>query len=308
MAVQADVVCRRGMHDMGGFGASVTSTGSTRSAAGDPRCVGAQANDPAAQCSSGPMSLRPDGRSEYLALLARVDKRLSNRYQFTVSYALQSSKSIQDITQNLDDYFATYGPDQPRHNLTVSATVDLGWDVALSVLSSFLSHPPVAPTIAGYDNTGTNVSSSGSSPLLALVGSDRKYSDYLSPSDLEKLVQDYNTRIAGTPTPAGRAGITAGQTYPRITLPSDYMLGDSFSSQDAADQDVREGETRVQIIGEVFNIFNTSNLTNFNYNLVVPATFGKANQRVGQTFAAGRGVSGGGRFSFSEPRGYLVTS
>jgi hypothetical protein len=32
---------------------------------------------------------------------------------------------------------------------------------------------------------------------------------------------------------------------------------------------------------------NTSNLTNFNYNLVVPATFGKANQRVGQTFGSG---------------------
>ena len=41
------------------------------------------------------------------------------------------------------------------------------------------------------------------------------------------------------------------------------------------------------MIGEVFNIFNVSNLTNFNYNLVVPATFGKANQRVGQTFGSG---------------------
>ena len=89
----------------------------------------------------------PGGKSEYLALLARMDKRLSNRYQFTVSYALQNSKSIQDVSQNLNDYFATYGPDLPRHNLTLSATFDLGWKIQLSVLSAFLSHNPVAPTV-----------------------------------------------------------------------------------------------------------------------------------------------------------------
>ena len=53
-------------------------------------------------------------------------------------------------------------------------------------------------------------------------------------------------------------------------------------------QDVRSSvTTELRLIGEVFNIFNMSNLTNFNYNLVVPATFGKANQRVGQTFGSG---------------------
>jgi hypothetical protein len=45
--------------------------------------------------------------------------------------------------------------------------------------------------------------------------------------------------------------------------------------------------TELRLIAEVFNILNTSNLTNFNFNLVVPATFGKANQRVGQTFGSG---------------------
>ena len=40
-----------------------------------------------------------------------LDKRLSHRYQFDCAYALQSSKSIRDVTQNLNDYFATYGPD-----------------------------------------------------------------------------------------------------------------------------------------------------------------------------------------------------
>src|SRR3954462_12619322 len=105
-----------------------------------------------------------------------MDKRLSNRYQFTVSYALQTSKSIQDVSQNLNDYFATYGPDLPRHNLTVAATFDIRWKLQVSVLSTYLSRQPVAPTIQGYDNTGTNVSTSGYTPLLALVGSGNKYS------------------------------------------------------------------------------------------------------------------------------------
>jgi hypothetical protein len=304
MAVQADVVYRRGLHVTPGtfFGTSVDFN--RFNAIGGPvipRCVGAQANDPAAQCSSGPMNFWwAGGRNEYLALLLRADKRLSNRYQFTASYALQNSKSIQDVTQNLDDYFATYGPDQPRHNLTVSATVDLPWKMQISALSTFLSHPPVAPLINGFDNTGTNVSSTGLSPLLALAGGGG-YSDFLSTSDLEKLVADYNSRIAGTLTPAALAGVTAGQRYPSITLPSDYQLGDTFSSQDVrVSKSLTFGQTSVQVFGEVFNLFNNSNLTNFNYNLLDRATFGKANQRVGQTFGSGgpRAFQVAGRVSF----------
>ena len=59
-------------------------------------------------------------------------------------------------------------------------------------------------------------------------------------------------------------------------------------------------KTELRLIGEVFNMFNVSNVTNFNYNLVVPATFGKANQRVGQTFGSGgpRAFQIAARFSF----------
>jgi hypothetical protein len=46
-------------------------------------------------------------------------------------------------------------------------------------------------------------------------------------------------------------------------------------------------KTELRLIGEVFNIFNVSNVTNFNYNLVNTGSFGKPNQRVGQTFGSG---------------------
>ena len=136
-----------------------------------PRCTAAQANDPTAQCSAGPINFWwPGAEASYKGLLVRADKRFSDRYQLSASYALQFSDSIRDVTQNLDDYFATYGPDLPRHNLTMSGLVDLPWRIQLSVLSTFLSRDPVAPTINGFNNTGTNVSSTGYTPLLGILG------------------------------------------------------------------------------------------------------------------------------------------
>lgn len=190
------------------------------------------------------------------------------------------------MTQDLNDYFATYGPDLPRHNLGISGTFDLGWRLQLSVLSTFLSRPPIAPTINGYNNSGTAGATQGYTPLLGILG--KGYADFLSKEDLESLVAEYNATYAGTPTPHALAGLAPAQRYPRITLPADFDLGDIFTSQDVRlTKSFRAGTTEIRVIGEAFNILNVSNLTNFNYNLVVPATFGKANQRVGQTFGSG---------------------
>ncbi len=185
-----------------------------------------------------------------------------------------------DVTQNLNNFFATYGPDLARHNLNISGIVDLPWKVQVSVVSQFLSHPPVAPTIGGFDNTGTNSPSGAYTPLLTVLG--HEYSGFLSNSDLQKLVGQYNSTVAGTKTPAGT-------TFPTITLPANYQLGDVFSSQDIRVQKTISLHERLQlrIIGEVFNVFNVSNVTNFSFNLATPSTFGLPNQRVGQTFGSG---------------------
>jgi carboxypeptidase family protein len=304
-SVQADFVYRKGEHQTPGgfFGASVDFN--RFNAIGGPVIpvctTTAQANDPNAQCSSGPINFWWAGATtSYKALLAKLDKRFANRYQFTVSYALQSSKSIQDVTQNLNDYFATYGPDAPRQNLSVATMVDLRGGFQLSFVSAFQSRQPVAPTIGGFDNTGTNYSSTGYTPLLEIMG--KGYSGFLSKSELADLVNQYNAKYAGTLTPAGAAGVKPGERYPTITLPADYRLGDFFSSQDLrlTKSFGLPSKTELRVIGEVFNMFNVSNLTNFNYNLAVPATFGKANQRVGQTFGSGgpRAFQVAARFSF----------
>jgi hypothetical protein len=292
MVVQGDFVYRHMIHGTPGgfFGASVDYN-RFNSVSGPiiPRCIGAQANDPTAECSNGPINFWwPGATSKYKALLVKVDKRFSHHYQFTASYALQSSHSVLDVTQNLNNFFATYGPDLPRHSLNVSGIVELPWKFQISVLSAFQSHSPIAPTISSLSNTGNlDTTNGGYTSLLGVLG--KGYSDFLSKSDLQKLVDQYNASVAGTLTPAGAAGIVANQKYPTLTLPANYQLGDLFSSQDVRVTKTIGLHERIQLrlIGEVFNIFNVSNVSNYSFDLLTPSTFGKPNQRVGQTFGSG---------------------
>jgi hypothetical protein len=308
--VQSDFVYRHMIHGTPGgfFGASVDFN-RFNSLAGPaiPACTAAQSSDPTAACSNGPINFWwPGATSQYKALLVKVDKRFTRRFQLTASYALQDSQSIGDVTQNLNNFFATYGPDLPHHNLNVSGFVDLPWGFQVSLISAMQSHPPVAPTIDGMNNAGTDVSSGGYTPFLALLG--KGYSGFISNSDFRNLVNQYNSTIAGTLTPAGKSAIPrlTGQKYPVITLPPDYNLGNIYNSQD-----VRVSKTfsfreryRLRLMGEAFNIFNTSNVSNFNFNVggclappppppgpppppPPPCPFGQPNQRVGQTFGSG---------------------
>src|SRR5262249_11462030 len=233
----------------------------------------------------------------------KVDKRFSRRFQFTASYALQSSKSILDVTLDPLNFRASYGPDLPHHNLNISGFVDWPWGFQVSLLSAFLSHPPVVPTVNGVSNVGNlDTSNGGYTPFLALLG--KGYSGFISKADLLKMVAQYNSTIAGTLTPAGQTPIPGltGQKYPKITLPADFNLSEVFTSQD-----VRVTKTfsfreryKLRIIGEVFNVFNTSNVQLFNLNLASTSSFGFPTQRIGQTFGSGgpRAFQVAARFMF----------
>src|SRR3989441_4289516 len=193
LTVQADVVYRKMLHGTPGgfFGASVDFN---RFNALDgpviPICAStALANDPTARCSAGPVNFWwPGATAQYTGLLLKVDKRLSHRYQLSGSYALQNSKSIRDVTQNLNDYFATYGPDLPRHNLTLSGLVDLPWKFQLSVISTFLSRNPVSPFIGGVGHKRANKTSNGVTPLLRTIG--KGDGPFPRHHDLPKLVSE----------------------------------------------------------------------------------------------------------------------
>ena len=302
LVVQADFVFRHTVHSTPGgfFGASVDYN-KYYSVGGPviPACHGAaEINSPTAQCSNGPINFWwPGATASYRALLLKVDKRFSNRYQFTGSYAYQDSKGVNDVTQNLNNFFSSYGPNLPKHVLNISGTVDLPWKFQFSLISAFISPPPVEPTISGVDITGTDVQSSAYTPLPG-----EQYGGWLSKSKLQNLVNQYNTKYAGQLTPAGAAGILPGQKYPAIALPQHYNLGHDFTSQDIRLSKLFRFRERyeLRIIAEAFNIFNFGNLTDDSFNLTSPASFGLPTQRVSSTFGSGgpRAFQFGGRFSF----------
>jgi hypothetical protein len=189
------------------------------------------------------------------------------------------------VNYDLNNFFASYGPDLQRHNLTVAGTVELPWRFKVSLFSTFLSHFPVVPGVSGFDSTGTHANSGGNYLPLPGLG----FSGFVSKHELEGAVSRYNATLAGQLTPAGQAGLIPGQRYPTVALPSNYQLSDLLTSQDMRLEKSFRFQERVELrlIGEVFNVFNISNVTNFSYNLVTPATFGQPNQRVGQTFGSG---------------------
>ncbi len=103
----------------------------------------------------------------------------------------------------------------------------------------------------------------------------------LGKSDLRRLVDDFNTRYAGEQD-------AAGNLIPPITLPSKFEFGDSFLTQDlrlSRDFSLHE-RWRITLIGEVFNLFNTANLSGRSGDLL-GAGFGRPTSRVSQVFGSG---------------------
>jgi hypothetical protein len=269
-----------------------------------PVCTQAQLFQPGQECVAGGITQwTQGGRTVYNGLLMKLNKRLSNRYQFVVSYALQDQKAVGTV-YNLNNYFASFGPNLARHNLTVAGSVNLPWDIQLSVNSGMLSRTPVTPLVPGVDLSGTGQNTSAS-PLPEL--GFNCFPTQCGKSDLEKAVAHFNQNYAGRQAPNGTV-------IPRVALPSNYEFGDPLISQDfrlTKRFKVKERYT-FSVLAEVFNAFNIANLSVYSFSLdtvsaaspanTVPASFrfGQPTQRIIQTFGTGgpRAVQFGGRFTF----------
>jgi hypothetical protein len=227
-----------------------------------------------------------------------LDRRYSNHFQFTASYALQNLNNVTVV--NLNNYFQGYGPSLPRHNLNVSGTADFRWGFQLSVNSAIISRTPVQPTIAGADLSGT-LGSGGTGPLPG--NPYRCYNAGCSKTNLQAAVDKWNSDYAGTKGPYGTL-------LPKVVLPSDYQLGDPFFSQDfrVTKSFTYKERYQLKVFSEFFNAFNIANLTGYSFALdraaVNPATqtysFGQPTQRAAQSFLSGgpRAIQVGARFSF----------
>jgi hypothetical protein len=288
--ITADFVLRRSVHQ---------NTGSIdlnrwNSAAGPviARCVGQQALDPSARCSTGPIGVQfSAGRSRYQGLLLKVDRRWARRYQFSLAYALASSVGLEQVISN-DNWFAGYGPTDAdrRHSLTVSGIVDLPWGFRLSSISTFASRPPFRAQLFGLDLNGDGTTND-LLPGIGWNGLNRS----LGIHDLRTRVQSFNSTIAGSRSPTG-------QLIPAVTLPNQLALADRFFSMDfRLGKLVRFGERyELNVFAEVFNALNVANLSRYGTNVLDPSSFGQPANRVTQVVGPGgpRAFQLGGRFSF----------
>lgn len=259
-----------------------------------PRCTGNQAADPLANCSTGPIAFRtPAGRSVYRALLVKVDKRFSKRYQFMASYALTGSRGMNGVT-NLDNWFQNWGPAGGRHGLNVSGIVELPWKVQFSFISSIGTRGPYRPQVGSVDLDGDGLDISF---LPGWNVPDRKPTK----QRLEAAVAAWNALYPDLPN-GQRPRTARGQTIPKLTLPDNYSFGDNFYSQDARVTKTllfRE-RLKLNLFIEGFNIFNIANLGGISNSLNNPASFGVPTSRASQVFGSGgpRAFQIGGRFSF----------
>ena len=260
-----------------------------------PRCAtAAQASDPRANCSTGSITVRtPGGRSAYRALLVKVDKRFSNRFQFLASYARTVAQGMNGIT-NLDDWFQNWGPSGGQNTLNVSGIVVLPFKFQLSFISSMGTRGAYRPSVGSVDLDGDGVDTSF---LPGWNVPDRKPTK----ERLEQGVAAWNRAYPDLAN-GQRPRTARGQTIPKLSLPANYSFGDNFSSQD-----IRVTRTflfreryKLNVFAEGFNIFNIANLGGISSSLNNPAAFGIPTSRAGQVFGSGgpRAFQLGARFSF----------
>ncbi|PYV51520.1 MAG: hypothetical protein DMG98_25750, partial [Acidobacteria bacterium] len=245
-----------------------------------PICSQAEQSDPKALCSLGPIALTsPIFSATYRGLRVRAEKRFSHGLQFLASYAYSS---------NVGDNFANgFSNDHPlenkgpldrdvRHILSLSGLAQLPKGLQMGVFVSYISRPPFSAYVGGLDMNGD-----GTTDDLLPGTSVNEFNRGLGKRDLRRLVDEFNRTYAG--------GEDAHENFiPPITLPSKFEFGDTFLTQDLrlSRNFALSEHWRMTLVGEVFNLFNTANLSGRSGDLF-SAGFGRPTSRVTQVFGSG---------------------
>lgn len=131
-----------------------------------PACTGAQAEDPTAQCSTGPIQgIVSGGRSHYEGLLLKANKRFSHRTAGQLSYAYSNLVGFNGVVDD-SNWFASVGPQAGHQLLTGSLVVDLPWGFTISGITSYQSLGPIEPYISGVDLNGNGAFETGLTTAL----------------------------------------------------------------------------------------------------------------------------------------------
>jgi hypothetical protein len=300
MTLSADFVLRKAVHsqfitDYNRFNRAPANGG-----ARIRRCASAaEATNPTVRCSNAAINfVQHGGRNEYRALLVKVDKRFSNRFQFTASYALAQLRGF-DTGENLDNLFERVidlGGDA-RHNFVFSGIVELPWGIQASLISIVRSRGPFNARVPNTIDLNGDGTRGDTLPGLTQNSLNRG----TSREELFRLVNEFNARFAGQLD-------AQGGLIPALALPTDFEFGDNFMAHDVRfAKNFKFGEkVTVQGLFEIFNVFNTANLGGFSTTLdratVLPENraYGRSTQRAGQAFGSGgpRAFQLGARVTF----------
>jgi len=230
----------------------------------------------------------------------KLNKRLSNRVQGTVSYAYQSLDTIGTVF-NGNNYFQSFGPALAHINLNMAGIVQLPWGFQLSVNSSIISRTPFLALVPGGDLTGTGANATGSSSSMLPGITYDCFNAGCGKSQLAAAVTAFDA--AGLKYPNGNP-------TPQLILPPTYNFGDSvFSTNIRLLKTFTYKERyKFQVLAEMFNVLNIANLSTYGTAIDTvaanPATqafkFGQPTQRSIQTFGqtGPRAVQVGARVSF----------
>ena len=297
LVVSADFVMRRSLKFGGLHNTMIVDQNHFFAVGGPviPQCVGAQAADPKALCSTGAIAVSHSAANyRYTGLHVKVDKRFSGRYLFVASYALSKFTGFNSVgngpinSNNFHEGDDFQGSDR-RHRFTFSGFVDLptydggnrfgrgvlnGWQLGL--IMPIVSKPPLSNLISNVDLDGDGISS-----LILPGGTFNGFGTRYGADKLRSLVSQFNTTYKDKTT-------VRGQPIPQIILPTKFDNGDTFISQDVRlTRNVKITEKlRLQLIGEGFNIFNISNLAGYS-GILNAANFGQPTTRAGGTFGTG---------------------
>jgi hypothetical protein len=190
------------------------------------------------------------GTYDYNALLVRLEKRLSHRYQYQVSYSLAKQDTNFPFT---DAYVQTQdqGPasNDRRHALVVSGGIQLPQDVVAGIIFSYRSTTPFTPT------AGIDLNNDGSSTNDLVPGTYRGMGN----RDNASMLQAVNAYRATS----GRAAIPASQIDTNVVNRTDVRVTKGFGLG---------GTRKIELVGQVFNLFGQDNLGGIGSSWVTNAT------------------------------------
>jgi outer membrane receptor protein involved in Fe transport len=211
----------------------------------------------------------------YRALLVKLDKRLSNHYQFLVSYTL--SKADDSAIRNvLGDVYGFTRVDSPavadrRHRIVMSGIVQLPYEVQLSVIGDLRSSLPFnASTSFDINNDGYT---GDNAPGVAYQNGCRSLN-----------FDAVNAFRATRGLPAVSENDVACPGFANL----DIRVLKTFTVT---------GSHRIELIGQLFNVFNRANFA-IPQNNIGSSLFGKTIQIMENIKAPSRQVEVALRYQF----------